>query len=267
MMGGDVQTVLVADDGAVRTITLNRPEVLNAFNDALLTALSKAVGEAQKDKAVGCLVITGTGRAFSSGLDLADVRDRYARNRPIDFGSLLRDHFNPLIARIRKMEKPVVASVNGVAAGAGSSLALACDVRIAAESASFMQAFINVGLVPDAGSTFMLPRLIGVSRAMEMAFTGRKVKAEEALRIGMVNEAVPDDQLPAATSQLAGKLAGLPTRAIGLTKRAINAAWNADLDTQLAYEAMLQTTAGQTQDHREGVAAFLEKRPPQFKGE
>lgn len=266
MMGSDVHAVLVANDGAVRTITLNRPDVLNAFNEALLTALSKALREAQKDKTVRCLVITGAGRAFSSGQDLADVRDRYASDQPIDFGSLLRDHYNPLIARIRTMEKPVVASVNGVAAGAGCSLALACDLRIAADSASFIEAFINVGLVPDAGSTFMLPRLIGVSRAMEMAFTGRKVKAEEALRIGLVNEVVPDDRLSAATGQLAEKLAGLPTRAIGLTKRAINAAWNADLDTQLAYEAMLQTTAGQTQDHREGVAAFLEKRPPQFAG-
>jgi len=144
---------------------------------------------------------------------------------------------------------------------------LACDIRIAAESASFIEAFVNVGLVPDSGSTFLLPRLIGVARATEMAFTGRKVTAAEALQIGLVNQVVPDDQLAAATKKLADKLAGLPTRAIGLTKRAINASWRADLETQLDYEAMLQTTAGQTHDPREGVTAFLEKRPAQFRGD
>lgn len=266
-MSVDQDGVLVSDDGGVRQITLNRPDVLNAFNDAMLKALSKAVRDADRDKAVRCLVISGAGRAFSSGQDLADVRDRYKSDEPIELGSHLRDHYNPLIRRIRTMEKPVIASVNGVAAGAGCSLALACDLRVAAESASFIEAFINVGLVPDSGSTFMLPRLIGVARAMEIAFTGRRVKSDEALRIGLVNEVVPDEELAPTTAKLARKLAALPTRAIGLTKRAINAAWNADLETQLDYEAMLQTTAGQTKDHREGVVAFLEKRPPQFKGE
>ena len=188
------------------------------------------------------------------------------RDQPLELGSHLRATYNPLILKIRTLEKPVIASVNGVAAGAGCSLALACDIRIAAESASFIEAFIKVGLVPDSGSTFMLPRLIGVSRAMEMAFTGRKIKTDEALRIGLVNQVVPDDQLAQETAALARKLADLPTRAIGLTKRAINAAWRADLETQLDYEAMLQTTAGQTQDHREGVTAFLEKRRPTFQG-
>jgi 2-(1,2-epoxy-1,2-dihydrophenyl)acetyl-CoA isomerase len=165
------------------------------------------------------------------------------------------------------MEKPVVAAVNGVAAGAGCSLALACDFRIAAQSASFIEAFINVGLVPDSGSTFFLPRLIGIGRAMEMAVTGRKIKADEALAIGLVNRVVPDTELAAEVAKFAQQLASLPTRAIGLTKRALNAAWTADLEQQLDYEAMLQTTAGQTQDHREGVAAFLEKRPPRFQGQ
>ena len=259
-------TILIGNDGTVQTITLNRPNSLNAFNDLMLKELTKAVRAAEKDPAVRCLVITGAGRGFSSGQDLAEGRERYNSDQPLELGSHLRAMYNPLILKIRTLEKPVIASVNGVAAGAGCSLALACDIRIAAESASFIEAFIKVGLVPDSGSTFMLPRLIGVSRAMEMAFTGRKIKTDEALRIGLVNQVVPDDQLAQETAALARKLADLPTRAIGLTKRAINAAWRADLETQLDYEAMLQTTAGQTQDHREGVTAFLEKRRPTFQG-
>lgn len=259
-------TILIDNDGAVQTITLNRPDSLNAFNDLMLKELSKAVRAAEKDPAVRCLVFTGSGRGFSSGQDLGKVRERSNSDQPLELGSHLRAMYNPLILKIRTIEKPVIASVNGVAAGAGCSFALACDIRIAAESASFIEAFIKVGLVPDSGSTFMLPRLIGVSRAMEMAFTGRKIKTDEALRIGLVNQVVPDDQLARETAALARKLADLPTRAIGLTKRAINAAWRADLETQLDYEAMLQTTAGQTQDHREGVTAFLEKRQPTFQG-
>ncbi len=259
--------LLIENDGAVRTLRLNRPESLNALDDDLLKALGRAVADAEKDKTVRCVVLTGAGRGFSSGQDLAAVAARYTTNKPIELGSHLREHYNPIITRLRTIEKPVIASVNGVAAGAGCSLALACDIRIATESASFIEAFVNVGLAPDSGSTFMLPRLIGVARAMELAFTGRKVTSAEALQIGLVNQVVPDDQLVAATKKLADKLAGLPTRAIGLTKRAINASWRSDLETQLDYEAMLQTTAGQTHDHREGVTAFLEKRPPKFTGE
>ena len=266
-MANDERIILIENEGGVCKITLNRPKSLNALNEAILAALTKALREAERDKTVRCLVITGAGRAFSSGQDLADVRDRYERNEPIEFGSHLRTHYNPAINRIRTMGKLVVASVNGVAAGAGCSLALVCDMRIAAESASFIQAFINIGLVPDAGSTFMLPQLIGVARAMEVACTGRAIQSLEALQIGLVNQVVPDDQLAAQTMQLANKLANLPTYAIGLIKRAINAAWSADLKTQLEYEATLQSMACQTRDHREGVAAFIEKRPPQFKGE
>jgi len=259
--------LLIDNDGAVRTLRLNRPESLNALDDELLKALGRAVADAEKDKTVRCIVVTGAGRGFCSGQDLAAVAARYTTNKPIELGSHLRDHYNPIITRLHTIEKPVIASVNGVAAGAGCSIALACDIRIAAESASFIEAFVNIGLAPDAGSTFMLPRLIGVARAMEMAITGRKVTAAEAMQIGLVNQVVPDDQLAAATKKLADKLAGLPTRAIGLTKRAINASWRSDLEIQLDYEAMLQTTAGQTHDHREGVTAFLEKRPPKFTGE
>jgi 2-(1,2-epoxy-1,2-dihydrophenyl)acetyl-CoA isomerase len=213
------------------------------------------------------VVITGAGRAFTAGLDLGRLAESYRGDQPITFDGILRRRFNPIATLIRTMEKPIVASVNGAAAGAGCSLALTCDLRIAAESAIFMQAFVNVGLVPDAGSTFMLPRLVGISRAMELAMTGRKVPAAEALQIGLVNRVVPDGQLPAETAKLARKLADLPTRAIGLMKRAINAAWTSDLQTQLDYEAMLQAAAGQTRDHQEGLSAFLEKRPPKFIGE
>ena len=266
-MSDDATSVLVSDEGGIRTITLNRPSVLNAFNEDMMKALGKAVRAAGKDKSVRCLVLTGAGRGFCSGQDLADVAQRYESDEPIELGGHIRDYYNPVIIALRSVEKPVIASVGGVAAGAGCSLALAADLRVAAESSSFIQSFINVGLVPDCGSTFMLPRLIGVARAMEMACTGRKIKADEALAIGLVNQVVPDEQLAEATAKLAGKLASLPPRGIGLTKRAINAAWGNDLATQLDYEAMLQTTAGRTKDHREGVVAFMEKRKPTFTGE
>lgn len=259
-------TILISNEGGVRTITLNRPGVLNAFNTAMLEELNKAAKDAERDKVVRCLVITGAGRGFASGQDLADVADRYKGDRPLELGAHIRKYYNPLIAKLRTMEKPVLAAVNGVAAGAGCSFALAADIRIAAQSASFIEAFVNVGLVPDSGSTFFLPRLIGAGRAMEMCITGRKIKADEALQIGLVSRVVPDGELAAEASKLAQQLANLPTKAIGLTKRAINAAWNSELDQQLDYEAMLQTTAGQSADHREGIAAFLEKRPAKFAG-
>lgn len=266
-MAQNSDTLLIDNAGAVRTITLNRPDVLNAFNSEMLTALGKAMRDAEKDKSVRCVVITGAGRGFSAGQDLAEVRERYDSSEPLELGHQLRKLYNPLIGAIRRIEKPVIASVNGVAAGAGCSLALACDVRIAGESAGFVQAFINVGLLPDSGSTFFLPRLIGISRAFEMAVTGRKIKADEALRLGLVNQVVADGELVEATRTLADRLASLPTKGIGLTKRAMNAAWTSELEAQLDYEAMLQTTAGRTKDHREGVTAFLEKRSPKFTGE
>ncbi len=265
-MSDNTPTLLVTDDDGIRTLTLNRPDVLNAFNDTMLAAIGKALRAAEKDKSVRCLVITGGGRAFSSGQDLGDVKERYKSDEPIELGSHLRDRYHPIINKIRTMEKPIIAAVNGVAAGAGCSLALAADMRIGAESASFIQAFIHVGLVPDSGSTFMLPRLIGPARAFEMACTGRKIKSDEALRIGLINRVVADDALQGETIELARRLASLPPVGIGLTKRAINAAWANDLPTQLDYEAMLQTTAGRTRDHREGVTAFLEKRKPKFTG-
>ncbi len=262
----DAPALLVENNNAIRTLKLNRPDVLNAFNDELLESLVRETKAAAKDDSVRCVVISAGGRAFCSGQDLDTVKDRMNDPNAPELGQHLRRLYNPIIKNIRTMEKPVIAAVNGVAAGAGCSLALAADLRIAAESAAFIEVFVNVGLVPDSGSTFTLPRLVGMGKAMEMAFTGQKVTAADALQFGLVNRVVPDDQLAEATNKLATKLANLPTRAIGLTKRAFNKAWTAGLEDQLEYEAFLQTTAGQSEDHHEGVQAFLEKRKPLFKG-
>lgn len=256
------ELVLINDDGGVRTITFNRPDVLNACNTPFLKTLGKAVRNAEKDKSVRCVVLTGAGRAFCSGQDLAEVKEKYGSGEPLELGAQLRDFYNPIILKLRTLEKPVVASVNGVAAGAGFSLALAADMRIAAQSATFVQSFVHVGLVPDSGATLTLTRLVGPERAFEISCTGRKVKAEEALTLGIVSAVVPDDQLGEATAKIAKQLASMPPAALALTKRAIAAAWTNDVAAHLDYEAMLQTTAGRTDDHVEGVRAFLEKRKP-----
>lgn len=260
------QTILVDHQDGVRTITLNRPKVLNAFNNELRASLRRAVRDADKDDAVRCVLITGAGRGFCTGQDVAALVDGLERGQPLDLEKILQEEYNPIIERIREMNKPVIAAVNGPAAGAGWSLALACDLRIAAESAVFIQAFINIGAVPDAGSTYMLPRLVGLSRAAELCFTGRKVEAAEALQLGLVNRVVPDDQLAAQAMDWARQLAARPTRTIGWCKKALNKAWTEDLDDQLELEAKLQGRAIRTDDYREGVRAFIEKRPAQFKG-
>ena len=261
------QTLLIHKIGSVDWVTFNRPDQLNALTYEMVAEITDYFQKVTVDTSVRIIVLRGAGRAFCSGQDLASIAERYTSDAPIELGTHLRKTYNRIVLKMRTMEKPIIASVNGVAAGAGCSLALACDMRVAGESASFIQAFINVGLVPDSGGSFMLPRLIGLSRAMEMACTGRKVKADEALRIGLVNQVVADDQLLEATTKLATRLASLPPRGIGLTKRILNASLENDLATQLDYEAMMQTTAGRTKDHREGVTAFLEKRPPKFVGE
>jgi 2-(1,2-epoxy-1,2-dihydrophenyl)acetyl-CoA isomerase len=251
--------VEVARDGAVQTITLNRPEVLNAFNRALHASLRDALKEA-RDPEVRAVVLTGAGRGFSAGQDLNEFSEAG------DVGDTLRATYHPNVLAIRALEKPVIAAVNGVCAGAGLSLACVCDIRIAADNASFVPGFIGIGLVPDAGGTFFLNRLLGAARAFEWMSSNRRLTAAEAHAWGLVSEVVETESLLARATELARFYAALPTRGIGMTKRLFDHATTATLDEQLELEAQLQTAATQTEDFREGVAAFLEKRDPNFSG-
>ncbi len=260
------ETILSETVDGVLTLTLNRPDVLNAVTDAMLAELQSAFRDAERDAAVRCIVLTGAGRGFCAGQDL-NARGRATDGPRVSVGDHLRQGYNPLVRRIRAIEKPVIAAINGVAAGAGANLALACDIRIASETASFVQAFVKIGLVPDSGGTLFLPMLVGMAKAAELAFTGDRIGAAECLRLGLVNQVVPADAFMETTRALAIRLAALPTRAIGLTKRAFNRAMMPDLDAVLEYEADMQTLASRTQDNKEGVAAFLEKRPPVFTGQ
>ncbi|AJG21375.1 enoyl-CoA hydratase-related protein [Cupriavidus basilensis] len=245
----------------VATITLNRPDVLNALNSALLLELRAAVERAAQDEAVRAVVLSANGRGFCAGADLA------GRGTGLqDSGTLLRERYHPIILALRNMPKPVITSVNGVAAGAGMSLALAGDVVLAGRSASFLQAFSKIGLVPDAGSTYFLPRYAGEMRARALAILAEKIDAEEAHRIGLVWKVHEDEALPAETARLAAHLAQMPTFAYGLIKEALNASLQSDLPAQLEREATLQSRASKSEDVKEGVAAFLEKRKPAFKG-
>ncbi len=246
----------------VATITLNRPEKLNAFNESMHKELANVLDRIELDRAIRAVLITGAGRGFCAGQDL---NDRVGAEN-IDLGDGLDRLYNPLIRRIRKLERPVVCAVNGVAAGAGANLALACDIVLAARSASFIQAFVRLGLVPDAGGTFILPRLIGRARATGMAMLGDKIDAERAADWGLIWEVVDDDHLLERAQSLAQHLAKQPTQGIGLMKRAINASAVNDLDQQLDLERDLQREAGRTEDYQEGVSAFLERRPAVFKG-
>lgn len=255
------ETILVQQDRGVTTITLNRPDVLNAINDPLARELHDALRAVSWDAAVRCLVLTGAGRGFCSGQDL---RARAAGDR--SYREHLRATYNPIILLLRTMEKPVLAAVNGVAAGAGMSLALAADLRIASERASFTEVFARVGLIPDSGCTYHLTRLVGLGKALELCYTTDPIDAQEALRLGIVNRVVPHEELMPQTAALAGRLAEGPTRAYGLMKRALTYGLHAPLDAALEYEAYLQEVAGRTTDHREGVAAFIEKRQARFAG-
>jgi 2-(1,2-epoxy-1,2-dihydrophenyl)acetyl-CoA isomerase len=247
-------------DGAVLTITLNRPDVLNAMNKAMHDTLAAALKEA-RDPEVRAVVVTGAGRGFCVGQDLTEFSEA-----PGEIADRLRGSYHPNVLAVRALEKPVIASVNGPAAGAGLSFAAACDLRIAADSATFVPAFINIGLVPDSGGTFFIARLLGPARAFEWMTSGRRLTAAEAQAWGLVSEVVDADRLPERTVELAGSLAAMPTRAIGMTKRLFDAAPNNTLEEQLELEAQLQSAATQSEDFREGVAAFLEKREPDFKG-
>ena len=252
----------------VATLTLNRPEVLNAFDFELTHALHDRLKEAERDAAVRCVVLTGAGKGFSAGQDLGVMADAYkdGTTNNVHFGEHIRETFNPIIARLRSMEKPVIAAVNGAAAGAGLGIALACDLRFAADSARFFSGFVKIGLAPDSGMAYTLPRLVGMAHAMEFAFSGDPLDAATAERWGMVNRVYPAAQLMDETLAFARKMASGPTRAIGLTKRVLNRSQDMDLGQLLEYEALVQEGAGHSADHLEGVMAFLQKRPAAFSG-
>lgn len=260
----DYQTIQYTVANGVATLTLNRPESLNAFNDAQAAEVLDALKSVERDAQVRALVVTGAGKAFCAGQDLQAVQDRPA-------GHSFREHllktFNPIMARLTALEKPSIAAVNGAAAGAGFGLALSCDIRYASEAAKFRMAFIGIGLAPDSGTSYFLPRLVGLGRALEFAYTNELIDAPTALALGLVNKVFPAADLLTQAQALASQLAAGPTRGYGLTKRAMLHAAASSLPEALDYEAHLQDVAGRTHDHHEGVAAFLQKRKPDFKGQ
>jgi len=258
-----MESILFSKENGIATATLNRPEKFNSIIREIALAMQNFLKECEADPEVRCIVITGNGKAFCAGQDLKEATD--PEGFPIE--QIVDQHYNPIIKKIREIEKPVVAAVNGVAAGAGANLALACDIVIAKESAYFLQAFSKIGLIPDSGGTYTLPRLVGLARATALMFLGEKVYAKEAVEMGMIYKAVADEQFEEEVQKLASKLASLPTRALGLTKLALNKSLSNDLSTQLMVEEQLQANASHTADYAEGVASFLEKRKPVFKGE
>lgn len=255
-------SILFERMGAVGKITLNRPEKYNAFIREMAFQLQQVLDECAKDAAIRAIYITGAGKAFCAGQDLAEVSDP---NGP-GMNRILSEHFNPIVTRLQWIEKPIVAAVNGVAAGAGANIALACDIVVAAESASFIQAFSQIGLIPDSGGTFILPRLVGVQKAKALMMLGEKVTAAAAVDLGMIYQCLPDATFETDALALATKLASMPTKALGLTKTALRWSYSHTFKEQLENEDKLQQRAAATSDFKEGVAAFLEKRKPNFTG-
>jgi 2-(1,2-epoxy-1,2-dihydrophenyl)acetyl-CoA isomerase len=258
-----MSTILTNNHQGVAILTLNRPDKYNSFNSEMATALQDALDAAAGDPAIRCVCITGSGKAFCAGQDLAEATSPDAPA----MGDIVSQYYNPIISRLRSIPKPIVAAVNGVAAGAGTNIALAADIVVAAEEASFIQAFSKIGLIPDSGGTYTLPRLIGQQMAAALMMTGDKLSAADALRMGMIYKTWPAATFEAGWMALCVGLAAMPTRALALTKELLNESLSNDLATQLARERELQIEAGQTHDFKEGVAAFLEKRAPEFKGE
>lgn len=254
------ETVKYEIQNNVAWLTLNRPEKLNAFTKELNRDVQQAVKAASRNQEVRCLVITGEGRAFCSGQDLEDVSE------DMDHGEVLRSRYNPMVMEIHRCEKPIIAAVNGVAAGAGMSLALACDFRLLSEKASFLEAFIHVGLVPDAGNLYYLPKLIGHAKALELAVLGEKLSAQQAEKLGLATKVIENEEWEEEVSSFAQRLAAMPTAAIGLIKRNLKSSWHESLEAFLEKDAQAQRIAGLTADHKEGVRAFMEKRKPFFQG-
>jgi 2-(1,2-epoxy-1,2-dihydrophenyl)acetyl-CoA isomerase len=259
------ETILFEVAEGVATLTLNRPDKLNSFNVAMHEELAEALGGVERDPAIRAVLLTGAGRGFCAGQDLSD-RKVVAEGEMRDLGGSIERYYNPLVRRMRALPKPIVAAVNGVAAGAGANVALACDIVLAARSASFIQAFCRIGLVPDSGGTWFLPRLVGGARARGLALLGDKLPAEQAAEWGLVWKVVDDAALMEEAGGLARQLAKAPTVSLGLIKRALEASTTNTLDAQLDLERDLQREAGGSADYREGVAAFLEKRAPKFTG-
>jgi 2-(1,2-epoxy-1,2-dihydrophenyl)acetyl-CoA isomerase len=258
-------SVLISVESGVQRITLNRPEKLNALNPEMHQALRRALEQARDESAIRAVLLTGAGRGFCTGQDLSE-RNVAPGAAPIDLSVSIGSHYNPLVRRLRELPKPIVCAVNGVAAGAGANLALACDIVLAARSASFLESFSRLGLVPDSGGTYFLPRLVGAARAMGLALLAEPLSAEDAERWGLIWKAVDDARLMDEAAALAHKLASGPTKGYGLVKKALAASPANSLDAQLDLERDLQREAGFSEDYREGVRAFMEKRPPQYKG-
>jgi len=257
-----MSSILFEVKNSVACITFNRPDKYNAFNREMALLLQEKLDEC-KTSTIRCVYITGNGKAFSSGQDLEEVVD--PAGPKID--AIVGEHYNPIITRIRKLEKPVVAAVNGVAAGAGANIALACDIVVAAQSSSFLQAFSKIGLIPDSGGTFFLPRLIGWQKASALMMLGDKVSAEEAERMGMIYKMFPSESFEEEARKIATTLAALPTKGLALTKQLLDNSFENNYEDQLHDEEIFQQRAGSTKDYKEGVQAFLEKRKPNFIGE
>ena len=257
-----MENILLEIEDFVAKVILNRPDALNSFNREMALSFQAKLDECAQNDQVRVIYLTGSGKGFCAGQDIKELTE----DSTLDLTRILEEHYNPIIKRIREIEKPVVCGVNGVAAGAGANLALACDITVATKSSYFVQAFSQIGLIPDSGGTYVLPRLIGWQRASALMMLAEKVSAEEAVNMGMIYKFFPDRKFEIGAMGIVNRLAALPPKGLALTKRALNYSLTNDLEKQLAIEEQLQATAGQSEDYQEGILAFIEKRPPVFKG-